>query len=255
MRRNLHFLTVLIASLAMMAACSTKPLRVQQIDTEVILIDSSLNAVQDTGYLAHLQPLRDSMNILLDEVIGYLPEAMSAFLPESPLSNWAADALLFPLRANRPDKADFAVVNIGGLRCNWPAGNLTIRSIFELMPFENQVVVLTLSGEKVILLANQMAAQGGQGVSGMTYVIDSASKTARDIRVQGKPVDAGKDYFVVTSDYLSGGADGMDALAQFKEREFIGKKIRTQYIDYAKTLTANNQPIAAKCDGRVRVRE
>jgi hypothetical protein len=47
----------------------------------------------------------------------------------------------------------------------------------------------------------------------------------------------------------------MDALAQFKEREFIGKKIRTQYIDYAKTLTANNQPIAAKCDGRVRVRE
>ena len=255
MRHSLSILLTVIASLVMMLSCSHKPMHVTSVETEVIMIDSTLNAIQDNDYIASLQPLKDSMDALLDEVIGTVPEAMDAYLPESPLLNWAADALLFPMRMQYPDKADFSVVNIGGLRCNWPAGNLTVRSIFELMPFENQVVILTLSGDNVLLLANQMAAQGGQGVSGMTFVIDKASGTAWDVRVQGKPVKADKDYYVVTSDYLSGGADGMDALADFKDREYTGNKIRSQYISYVKMLTDMGQPVAAKCDGRVRVRE
>ena len=255
MRHPLSILLTITALATMVVSCSQKPAQVANIQTEIILVDSTFNAVQDSDYIASLQPLKDSMDVLLDEVIGTIPEPMEAYQPESPLLNWAADALLFPVRMQHPDHADFSVVNIGGLRCSWPAGNLTVRSIFELMPFENQVVILTLSGKDVLLLANQMAAQGGQGVSGMTFVIDKASKTAQDVCVQGKPVEHDKDYFVVTSDYLSGGADGMDALANFSNREYTGNKIRSQYISYAKTLTANNQPIAAKCDGRVRVRE
>lgn len=255
MRHILSILLTVTATVAMMTACSQKPMHVTGVETEVIMIDSTLNAIQDNDYIASLQPLKDSMDMLLNEVIGSVPEPMDAYQPESPLLNWAADALLFPVRMKFPDKADFSVVNVGGLRCNWPAGDLTVRSIFELMPFENQVVILTLSGDNVLLLANQMAAQGGQGVSGMSYVIDKATGTAWDVRVKGKPVKADKDYYVVTSDYLSGGADGMDALANFKEREYTGNKIRSQYISYAKMLTDMGQPVAAKCDGRVRVRE
>ena len=139
------------------------------------------------------------------------------------------------------------------------AGNARFIAVVDIhtlgIQVENQVVILTLSGDNVLLLANQMAAQGGQGVSGMTFVIDKASGTAWDVRVQGKPVKADKDYYVVTSDYLSGGADGMDALADFKDREYTGNKIRSQYISYVKMLTDIGQPVAAKCDGRVRVRE
>lgn len=255
MRRIISFLPIVVAGLVAFVSCTQKPVRVSSIETEVIVMDSTFNAIQDSAYIASLQPLRDSMDKMLNEVIGYVPEAMDAYQPESPLLNWAADALLFPVRMQYPDKADFSVVNVGGLRCNWPAGDLTVRSIFELMPFENQVVILTLSGDNVLLLADQMAAQGGQGVSGMSYVIDRENKKALDVLIQGKPVEADKDYYVVTSDYLSGGADGMDALAAFKERKYIGSKIRSQYISYVKTLTENNQPVATKCDGRVRVRE
>lgn len=255
MRRTFSFLSITLATVALVVSCARKPAQVSSIETEVIVVDSTFDAIQDSAYLASLQPLRDSMDKMLNEVIGHVPEDMSAYQPESPLLNWAADALLFPVRMQHPDKADFSVVNVGGLRCSWPAGDLTVRSIFELMPFENEVVILTLSGDNVLLLADQMAAQGGQGVSGMTYVIDPNAKKALDVCVQGKPVQADKDYFVVTSDYLSGGADGMDALAKFKNREYTGIKIRSQYISYVKTLTANNQPVAAKCDGRVRVRE
>ncbi len=255
MRHTLSLILTAVTALAMVVSCTHKPAKVSSIDTEMIVIDSSFNAVQDSDYIASIRPLKDSMDCLLNEVIGYAPEPMSARAPESPLLNWAADALLFPVRVQQPDRADFAVVNVGGLRCSWPAGDITVRSVFELMPFENQVVVLTLSGENVELLANQMAAQGGQGVSGMTFVINGSDMTAHDIRVQGKPVERDRDYFVVTSDYLSGGADGMGALALFKDRVYTGNKIRAQYIDYIKTLTVNNQPVAAVCDGRVRVRE
>lgn len=255
MRRHLFLLLTITAALASMVSCTHKPQKVSSIETEMILVDSTFDAVQDTAYLASLQPLKDSMDALLNEVIGYVPEPMSAYQPESPLLNWAADALFFPVHMQRPDSTDFAVVNIGGLRCSWSEGDLTVRSIFELMPFENQVVILTMSGETVLLLADQMAVQGGQGVSGMTYVINAKTGKAEDVRVQGKAVEPKKDYYVVTSDYLSGGADGMDALSQFKDREYTGIKIRSQYIDYVKTLTANHQPVAAQCDGRVRVRE
>lgn len=255
MRRCYSTLLTVIAALALMVSCSQKPSRVVSVETEVIRIDSTFDAVQDSAYLAELQPLKDSMDRMLNEVIGYVPEAMSAYQPESPLLNWAADALLFPVRMQHPDKADFSVVNIGGLRCNWPEGDLTIRSIFELMPFENQVVILTMSGADVLLLADQMAVQGGQGTSGMTLVINAKTGKAEDVRIGGKAVEPERDYYVVTSDYLSGGADGMDALTRFKEREYTGIKIRSQYIDYVKTLTANHQPVAAICDGRVRVRE
>lgn len=254
MRHILSSLLTVTALVALMGACSHKPSRVVSIEAEQVFIDSTFDAVQDSAYLVSLQPLKDSMDRMLNEVIGYVPEPMSAYQPESPLLNWAADAMLFPIRAKLPDRADFSVVNIGGLRCSWAAGDLTVRSIFELMPFENQVVILTLGGADVLLLADQMAVQGGQGVSGMTYVINAKTGKAEDVRVQGKPVEAEKDYYVVTSDYLSGGADGMDALTLFKDREYTGIKMRGQFIDYVKTLTANNQPVACKCDGRVRVR-
>lgn len=233
------------------ASCGRKPLHVTNVETEMIAVDSTLNAIQDTAYLTALAPKKAYIEERCSEVLGVMSEPMSAYTPESPLSNWAADALLYPVRANRPDEADFSVVNMGGLRCNWPAGELTVRHLFELMPFENEVVILTLSGDKVLELANQMAAAGGQGVSGMTFEI--ADGLAQNVRVQGKPVNPEASYHVVTSDYLSNGADGMDALAEYSAREFVGIKLRDQYIDYAKTQTANGQPIAAKCDGRVKV--
>lgn len=233
------------------AACGHKPLHVTSVSTEMLAVDSTLNAIQDSAYLAELEPKKATIERLSSEVLGYLPETMECYTPESPLSNWAADALLFPVRANRPDEADLAVVNVGGLRCNWPAGDLTVRNVFELMPFENEVVILTLTGEDVLLLADEVAEQGGQGVSGMTLEIVDGK--AQNVLVQGKPVDKEKIYHVVSSDYLSGGNDGLTALSHYRTIEMVGITMRDQYIAYAKTLTANGQPIAAKPDGRVKV--
>jgi len=251
MRFSFRVILPLVFFGAVFASCGRKPMHVVNAETAVIMVDSSLDVIQDSAYLAELQPLKASLDSLSGEVIGYVPEPMEAFRPESPLLNWAADALLFPIRMQRPDEADFAVVNIGGLRCSWPAGELTVRSVFELMPFDNEVVILTLKGEDVLLLADQIAAQNGQGVSGMRLEIKNGK--ARKVRVQGKAVEPEKIYHVVTSDYLSGGADGLDMLSRFTSREMVGITVRDQYIGYAKMLTAEGQPIKEVADGRIKV--
>lgn len=252
MQAQIKLLVVALSLSFALAGCGRKPQHVTNIETSFLAVDSTLDAIQDSAYLSELAPMKARIEELSSVVIGHVPEQMDAYTPESPLLNWAADALFFPIRAQRGDAVDFAIVNVGGLRCSWSAGDLTIRSVFELMPFENEVVILSLRGKDVLHLAEQIAAQGGQGVSGLTLEI--ADGKPENVRVQGQPVDPERVYHVVTSDYLSGGADGMDALHDYEAREMTGIVIREQYIDYAKTLTQNGQPIQAVCDGRIKIK-
>lgn len=251
MQFSCRILFITLASGILVVSCGRKPMHVISAETEMLMVDSALNAVQDSDYLAALAPIRADIETQLNIVIGNAPEAMEPRKPESTLLNWAADALLNPIRAQYPDKADFSVVNVGGLRCSWPAGEITIRNVYELMPFDNEVVILTLKGEDVLSLAEQCAAQGGQGISGMTLEI--ADGHAQNVRVQSNEVDPEATYHVITSDYLSGGADGLDALTLFTEREMTGIKIRDLYIDYIKQLTLDGKPVQGRVDGRIRV--
>ena len=84
--------------------------------------------------------------------IGYAPERLWVREPECPMLNWATDALWEAAKAVYPGKVDIAIVNMGGMRCEWPAGPVTKGSVFELMPFDNELVVLTLKGLDIIAL-------------------------------------------------------------------------------------------------------
>lgn len=251
MQFSSRILFVILALGLLLISCGRKPMHVVSAETEMLVVDSSLNSLQDSDYLALLAPVKADIEAQLNIVIGHAPEAMEPRKPESLLLNWAADALLFPMRAQAADKADFSVVNVGGLRCSWAAGDITIRNVYELMPFDNEVVILSLKGEDVLTLAEQCAVQGGQGVSGLTLEI--ANGHAQNVRVQGKEVKAEAIYHVITSDYLSGGADGLDALTHFTEREMTGIKIRELYIDYIRQLTLEGKPVQGVVDGRIRV--
>lgn len=242
---------VLLAFL--MGACGRQPMRVASVQTEVLLIDSTLDAIADSEYVAQLVPITKELNEQLDIVIGYAPEAMDVYAPESPLSNWGSDALLIPIREQYPETADLAIVNEGGLRCNWPAGDITYRKVFELMPFDNEVVILTLPGTALRQLTDEIAEQGGQGIAGMTMEIKAGK--AQNVLIGGKPLDETKSYYVITSDYLSGGADGLNGLTLYTDRMYTGLKIRDVYTDYIKRLNGAGQPVTAKLDGRIRVVE
>ena len=116
------------------------------------------------------------------------------------------------------------------------------------MPFDNQLVVLTLKGEDVIALCESFARYGGQGVAGMRVtVIDN--KLA-DVTVGGKPVNQYANYTVATSDYLAGGTDHMDALTKYVDYWNSDLLIRDLYLEAVQT----QDTLRAAVDGRMTIK-
>ena len=112
--------------------------------TEAIPVDASADAIQDSSYTAYLAPTKAALEAEMNIQIGYAPERMWVDGPECPMLNWATDALWEAAKNVYPGQVDIAVANMGGMRCAWDAGPVTKRSVFELMPFDNELVVLTL---------------------------------------------------------------------------------------------------------------
>src|SRR5690606_41331551 len=90
-----------------------------------------------------------------------------------------------------------------GIRADMNAGSITVGNIFEIMPFENVVCVLTLSGGDMQRLADYMAKTGGQPVSGIKLIIVNGK--VKEFMVQGKQIDLYAHYKLVTNDNLANG--------------------------------------------------
>ena len=213
--------------------------------TEAIPVDASADAIQDSSYTAYLAPTKAALEAEMNIQIGYAPERMWVGEPECPMLNWATDALWEAAKKVYPGQVDIAVANMGGMRCAWDAGPVTKRSVFELMPFDNELVVLTLKGEDILALCESFVRYGGQGVAGMR--VTAVDGKLAEVTIAGKAVDPQAFYTVATSDYLSGGADHMDALTHYTEYWKSDLLIRDLYLE----AVQEQDTIRAVVDGRM----
>lgn len=241
MRKVIVFL---LCALFLLPACN-KQVKVVSVSTEALPVDASSDAIQDTVYLKQLAPIKADLEQQLNVQIGYAPERLWVGDPECPMLNWATDALWEAAKKVYPEKVDIAIVNMGGMRCEWPAGPITKEKVFELMPFDNELVVLTLKGEDIISLCESFAKYGGQGVAGMRVTVIDGHLA--DVQVGGKAVDPKALYTVATSDYLSGGTDHMEALTRYVEYWKSDLKIRDLYMEAVQT----QDTLRAAVDGRM----
>ncbi len=187
----------------------------------------------------------------MDIVIGQAAETMKGHAPESLLSNLSADVYRQAASAFLGKAVDISVMNLGGIRTTIPAGNITVGKVFELMPFDNELVILWLKGDKLEELLQYFASMGGEGVSGLRMEIEDGK--AVNVTVNSKPIDSEKLYSIATSDYLAGGNDKMIQLAQYVKRINTGLKLRNILLDYIQKETAKGNKIQAKLDGRIKL--
>ena len=226
-------------------ACNRQPKTVISYTTEAIPVNASADAIQDTKYLRQLAPIKAALEEEMNVQIGYAPENLWVGEPECPMLNWATDALWEAAKKVYAGRVDIAIVNMGGMRCSWQKGPVTKGCVFELMPFDNRLVVLTLKGEDVIALCESFARYGGQGVAGMRVkVLDNKLV---DVTVGGKAVNPKALYTVATSDYLAGGTDHMDALTKYVEYWDSDLLIRDLYLEAVR----EQDTIRAAVDGRM----
>ena len=246
---NFNKLLFVVLGTVILVSCSPKTWQITRESSIKIPIDSSTERLADKSYEAYLQPIKRRIDEKMNIVIGKVAETMRAHAPESLLSNFSADVYRQAAYNFTGDKVDIAVVNLGGLRTVVPAGDITIGKVFELMPFENELVIVWIKGDKLQELLDFFASVGGEGVSGVRMEISNGK--AVNISIDGKPLDVTKLYSIATNDYLAAGNDKMFQLAQYEKRVNTGIKVRNMLLDYIKNETKKGNMIQSKLDGRI----
>jgi 2',3'-cyclic-nucleotide 2'-phosphodiesterase (5'-nucleotidase family) len=246
MRSKAHWLLYLLLPLTG-ASCSRHYQVVKSNRIEYAVNDSR---PADSGIVKLYLPYKQKMETAMNQVIGQSARLLTKEgSPESLLGNFFADATTSEAKKLVPD-VDFAIPTTkGGLRNDVAAGNITLSTLFELMPFENELVWVKLKGEDTEQLINFIAATNGQPVTGIKLKIKD--KKPYDILINGKPFDRRKSYNVLTSDYLANGGDNITGFNAPLERKTIGLRVRDALINYVKTQTTAGQPINAQLDGRI----
>jgi 2',3'-cyclic-nucleotide 2'-phosphodiesterase (5'-nucleotidase family) len=140
-------------------------------------------------------------------------------------------------------------VNYGGLRASLPQGNITIGNVFELMPFENEVVLIKVSGMSIRMMADKIAERGGEGISGIILGIREFKVST--LKIGGKPVEPDLDYWLVTSDYIANGGDQMSMFKNPIERINTKLKLRDVLIQTLSDRYKKEGIISVKEDGRI----
>jgi len=168
---------------------------------------------------------------------------------ETNLGNFVCDAMQFVAESEKI-KADVVLMNRGGLRTNLPAGEIKVTHIFELMPFENELVILTIKGEKLLQFV-ELLEEKKHPFKGMEVKI--SNHKIKSVTIGGTEILGGKNYTVVTSDYLANGGDGFTFLKDNSGYTVSGIKVRDAIIAYCEDLTKNKQTIKPYLDGRLQI--
>jgi 2',3'-cyclic-nucleotide 2'-phosphodiesterase (5'-nucleotidase family) len=233
-----------------LAACSKKTSVTNFTESHIIVNNTKI----DSSIYNALLPYKNSHDEQMHSVIARSEEALVKADVESTLGNFFCDAVIFETKkilGKDSAMLDVAVFNKGGLRNSLPKGNITIGNIFELMPFDNEVVLLKLSGAQFRDMCYKIVEKGGIPVGGMRLVMKGSTPT--DITVNGKAFDETKDYWVVTSDYLANGGDSYTFFKNPKDKKITNVLLRNMIINYCEDITKLDQTIKPKLDGRIQL--
>lgn len=246
MIRPLSFFLLVVMNL--LFACATPEL--VRVTEDNVRVDTTRMA-EDPGMKALIAPYRAKLAEEMNLVVGHLAEALEKGYPESGLGNMVADVLQVEAQRLLGQPVDFALANSGGLRRpDLPAGPITRKMIFELLPFDNRLVVLSLSGKTVVQLIEHMADRGGWPVSEtLRYVIQDGR--AVDIRIDGEPIHEDRTYRVAMPDYVANGGDDCAFLVDFPQED-AGVFMRDAVIHYFAQARQQNRALSFPLDGRVR---
>jgi len=200
--KNIFFLTCL--SIILFTSCKSKYL--SKIEGRQIAITDSLETNQSIE--DYIKPYRIQINKSLDSVISYAKDTYSKADGHlnTAIGNMMADAVyeesnpVFKSRTGHD--IDFVLLNHGGIRSIVSKGNITTRTAYNVMPFENSVVVVKMKGSKVNELVDYLVReQRAHPVHGLQIIVDEELQL-KSALVNDKAIDANSTYYVATNDYL-----------------------------------------------------
>ncbi len=193
----------------------------------------------DPGMQEIVEDYRQVAEAGMDEVIGEALQEIPRGSAEHPLGRLVADAML------QMTGADVALMNRGGIRAVIPRGPVTSRMVYEVIPFEEELYLIELTGAALleILETGMQGRRRDMEIAGLTAYRNQASPDGSKIEdplVSGDPLDPGLNYTFVTTGYLAQGNVGYDILREF-ETIPAGLSLLEAVVEYI-TMTSPLRP-------------
>lgn len=233
-----HF--VIFLFLMSIFACKKTSKTLTRLEVKEIAISEKLT--ENDSILNFIKPYKDHLNSTLDEPLAYSPKTLSKSDGQlnTPIGNLMADIVMEmsnPIFHSRTGKnIDFVLLNHGGIRSIISKGNVTTRTAYQVMPFENKIVVVEITAAKVKELLDYLAnKQRAHPVSNIQIILNN-DNTLKSVFIEGKPLDENKTYFVATSDYLANLGDNMFFFKDPVSLLDTDYLIRNEMIDYFKKV-------------------
>lgn len=253
MRQSFSY-TLLITWILILFSCKSS-VELASVKTINISVTEDINH-PDSQLTAMYLPYKTILEKDMSRVISNAETSMVRAKPESNLTNFLADLILDEgIKEAQIMNLDFkpaiSFYNYEGIRSTLPKGDITVGNIFELMPFENELVFVKFSGKQVKTFLDIMAENGGNSLGGVRFTI--SEDRANNITIQGNSLEPENYYWMATNDYIADGGDGMDIFLEKMDYIKTGKKIRDIIISNLENRQENGEKLNVLTDGRIKI--
>jgi 2',3'-cyclic-nucleotide 2'-phosphodiesterase (5'-nucleotidase family) len=247
MKKILHLSIIAI----FLTSCAQEVVVMDRIDSSNIRIDNRQRA-EDSSISEMIAPYKAQLDQEMNVVIGRTDVQLDKGAPESTMGNWFADMLMTESKLI-DERVSFAVQNRGGLRINSiPKGDVTIGKIFELMPFDNFLVIIESNGKVIKEFIDHVIKDGGWP-SSKELVVRAIDNEVTELSINGELVEDDKIYYYALPDYIANGGSNAVMLKTVK-RVDTGIMIRDIAINHIKKKTGGGELLSASIDGRTRIK-
>ncbi len=246
-------ISIFLATLFWISACQTA-YQSQRVEYATYKINNALS--NDSSLQQLVQPYADSVHMRMNKVIAVSEMTLDRKQPEGSLGNLVADGIFYEGQQQLKTKIDAAIMNNGGIRLNTlAAGDITLGKVYELAPFDNTLVLLTVPGKVVQELCDHISTLGGWPVSHISWQIKDlpagkAGKKAINVLIDGKALDINSNYKILTNDYVANGGDYCEMLRPLPQQT-NGYLLRDALIDYFTGFTKAGKKISSQIENRV----
>lgn len=207
---------------------------------------------EDASVIEMIAPYKIQLDAKMGETLVKNEQELFKQKPNSLLGNWMADAIVRQTKKYYKGQVDFGIQNYGGIRVRSLAeGELTLGQIYELMPFDNMMVIVKADGKATKALFERIADYGGWPISKELH-LDISNNTFGSALIGDKAFDQNKTYHIVMPDYIANGGDKCDFLKDLP-REETGVLIRTALIDDLKEMKKLGNTLAPDASKRIRL--
>ncbi|MDB2413641.1 5'-nucleotidase C-terminal domain-containing protein [Flavobacteriaceae bacterium] len=229
----------------LIVACKNNSYEVSKINAKQLKIGNEVK--QDSSIIQLFTPYKKKMTNKITKSLSFSPKILERTDGnlQSTLGNLVADLSYEKaneLFKNKTGKTvDFSMSNYGGIRAAIMKGDVTVSNAFELMPFDNTLVVVELNYDKIKALFNYFVAK--KRAHPLSKNIQLTIKNdSYNVLINGKAIKKDKTYFVATSNYLQKGGDGMIFFSEPEslfDSNFLIRDAIVDYFESKDTLSAN----------------